>query len=175
MKFGDLISNSAWLSVELVFSKIYPDQLTYLDNYENVYNELKSFKPKESNITIIISNEIDAFDNEQYVNVSGYPNSKSKSSANNLTESLALEFTSWDEWLGMNIDQSSMKSFSSFEIICHCLHEMTFMGFSQKEIKNELDKIKKAADDFKNMTEEEKSKNLISFEDIKKKFKYNDQ
>ena len=33
------------------------------------------------------------------------------------------------------------------------------MGFNQKEIKNELDKIKKAADDFKNMTEEEKSKN----------------
>jgi len=30
MKFGDLITNSFWLSVETVFSNIYPDQLDYL-------------------------------------------------------------------------------------------------------------------------------------------------
>ena len=155
MKLGELISNSVWLSIETVFSEIYPDQLTFSDDYENVFNELKSLKPKDSNITIIISNEIDSFDNEQYVSVSGYDNSKSES-FNNLTESLGLEFTPWEEWLGMNVDQSSLKSFSSYEIICHCLHEMTFIGFDQKEIKEELDKIKKVANEYKNVTEEEK-------------------
>lgn len=174
MKLGDLISKSVWLSIETVFSKIYPYHLTYLDDYENVFNELKSLKPKESSITIIINNEIDSFDNEQYVSISGHDNSKSGSS-NDLTESLALEFVPWDEWLGMNVDQSSLNNFSSYEIICHCLQEMTFVGFNQKVIKSELDKIKKVADDFKNMTEEEKNKNSISLEDLMKKFNCDDQ
>jgi uncharacterized membrane protein len=169
MKFGDLIANSLWLSVETVFSKIYPDELDYLDDYANVFDQLKYLNPKESNITIIISNEIDCFDNEQYVSVSGYDDSK-KEMTNNLTESLALEFTPWDEWLGMNIDHSSLRYFSSYEIICHCLQEMTFMGFNQEEIKNELDKIKEVADDYKNMTEEEKNIKSISLDDLMKEF-----
>jgi len=174
MKLRELISNSVWLSIETVFSKIYPDQLTFLDDYENVFTELKSLKHKDSNITIIISNEIDTFDNEQYVSVSGYDNSKPESS-NTLTESLGLEFTPWEEWLGMNVDQSSFESFSSYEIICHCIHEMTFIGFDQKEIKKELDKIKKVADDYKNMTEEEKSANSMSLEDLIKKLNCDDK
>jgi len=174
MKFGDLIANSLWLSVETVFSKIYPDQLDYIDDYEYVFDQLKSLKSKESNITIIVSNETDTFDNEQYVNVSGYDNSKTVIS-NNLTESLALEFTPWDEWLGMNIDQSSLNDFTSYEIICHSLHEMTFMGFDQEEIKNELDKIKEAVDDYKNMTVEDKNIKSISLDDLMKEFDHDDK
>lgn len=121
-----------------------------------------------------MSNEIDSYDNEQYVNVSGYDNSK-KVISNGLTESLALEFTPWDEWLGMNIDQSSLNDFSSYEIICHCLHEMTFMGFDQEEIKNELDKIKDAMEDYKNMTEEEKNINSISLDYLIKEFDHDDK
>jgi hypothetical protein len=174
MKFGDLIANSLWLSVETVFSKIYSDELDYLDDYANVFDQLKYLSPKESNITIIISNEIDCFDNEQYVSVSGYYDSKNKNTKN-LTESLALEFTPWDEWLGMSIDHSSLRDFSSYEIICHCLQEMTFMGFNQEEIKNELDKIKEIADDYKNMTEEEKNKKSISLDDLMKEFEHDDK
>jgi len=174
MKFGDLITNSFWLRVETVFSNIYPDQLDYLDDYEYVFDQLKSLKPKESNITIIVSYEADSFDNEQYVNVSGYDNSKTIPS-NDLTESLALEFTPWEEWLGMNIDQASLNDFSSYEIMCHCLHEMTFMGFDQKEIKNELDKIKEAVEDYKNMTEEEKNIKSISLDDLMKEFNQQDK
>jgi hypothetical protein len=175
MKLGDLIKDSSWLSVEIVFSKIYPDQVAFLDNYEAVFNGLKILKPNYSSISIVINNVIDEFDNEEYVNVSGYDNSKSSTSKNQITESLALEFTPWAEWLGMSIDQDSMRSFSSLEIICHCLHEMTFMGFNQKEIDDEWQKIKKAADDFKHMTKEEKEKNSMTLEELKKKYKYKDK
>jgi hypothetical protein len=173
MKFGELIANCLWLSVETVFSTIYPDQLDYLNDYENVFDLLKSLKPKESNIIIIVSNETDSFDNEKYVNVSGYDNSKAKIS-NNLTESLALEFTPWDEWLSMNIDQSSLKEFSSYEFICHCLHEMTIIGFNQEEIKNELDKIQGAVEGYKDMTDEEKNVKSISLDDLLKEFNHDD-
>jgi hypothetical protein len=175
MKLGDLIKDSSWLSVEIVFSKIYPDQVAFLDNYEAVFNELIILRPNYSSISIVINNIIDEFDNEEYVNVSGYDNSKSSTSKNQITESLALEFTPWTEWLGMSIDQESIKSFSLLEIICHCLHEMTFMGFNQKEIDDEWQKIKKAADDYKHKTKEEKEKNSMTLEELKKKYKYKDK
>jgi hypothetical protein len=43
---------------------------------------------------------------------------------------------------------------------------MTFMGFNQKEIKSELDKIKEAAEDIKHMTDDGKKENFISFNDL---------
>ena len=175
MKLGDLIKESSWLSVEIVFSKIYPDQISFLENYETVFNQLKILKPKCSSIYIIIENVIDEFDNEKYVSVSGYDNLKVSASKNQIKESLALEFTPWAEWLGMSIDQESIKSFSSLEIICHCLDEMTFMGFNQKEIDDELQKIRKTAEDFKRMTKEEKEKNSMTLEELKRKYKYNDK
>jgi hypothetical protein len=175
MKLGDLIKDSSWLSVEIVFSRIYPDQVSFLENYEAVFNELKVLKPKDSSITIIIRNVIDEFDNEEYVSLSGYDNLKVTKSKNLITESLALEFTPWAELLGMSIDQESIRSFTLHEIICHCLHEMTFMGFNQKEIDDEWQKIKKAADDFKHMTKEEKERNSMTLEELKKKYKYKDK
>jgi len=174
MKLGDLIKDSSWLSVEIIFSKIFPDQISFLENYETVFNQLKILKPKSSGIYIIIDNVIDEFDNEEYVDVSGYDNWRGSTSKNLITESLALEFTPWAEWLGMSIDQESVKTFSSLEIISHCLNEMTFMGFSQKEIDDEWKKIKETADDLKHMTDDEKEKNSMTLEELKKKYKYKD-
>ena len=175
MKLGDLIKDNYWLSVELAFSKIYPDQISFIEDYETVFNQLKILKPKSSCIYIIIDNVIDEFDNEEYVTVSGYDSLKVSTSINLITESLALEFTPWAEWLGMSIDQECIDSFSELEIICHCLHEMTFMGFSPEEIDNEWQIIKKRADDLKHMTKEEKEKNSMTLEELKKKYKYKDK
>lgn len=152
MILRDLIISNSWLSVELIFTRLYPDQASSLNGYEGIFNELKTLPPVNSEITILISNEIDSFDNEPYVNVSGYNHSKIFRSINDLTDSLALEFTPWNEWLGMKIDEDSLKSFNQLELVCHCLHEMTFMGFNQKEIDNEFQKIKKAEQEFKHIT-----------------------
>jgi len=171
IKFGDLIKDSSWLSVEIVFSRVYPDQVAFLEDYKTVFNELKALKPKNSSISIIINHVIDEFDNEEYLSVSGYDNLKVATSNDPITESLALEFTPWTEWLGMNIDQESIKSFSTYEIISHCLHEMTFMGFNKKEIDEEWQRIKKAEDELKHMTEEEKERSSTTFEELKRKYK----
>lgn len=175
MKLGDLIKNSSWLSVEIVFSRLFPDQITYLDDYRTVYDELKVLKPKDTNISIITETVIDDFDNEEYVSVSGYDSSKTPELKDEITESLALEFTSWSEWLDMTIDNDSINHFSPYEIICYCLHEMTLVSFNQEDIKNELDRIKQAANDYKNMTEEEKNNNSISLEDLMNKLNLDDK
>jgi hypothetical protein len=175
MKLGDLIKNSSWLSVEVVFSRLFPDQITYLDDYRTVYDELRVLKPTESGICIIAETVIDDFDNEEFVSVSGYDSTKTPELKDKITESLALEFTSWSEWLGMTIDNDSIMHFSPYEIICHCLNEMTFMGFNQKEIKKEWEKIKKAEQEFKHMTKEEKERSTMTLEELKQKYKIKDK
>lgn len=124
---------------------------------------------------LIISNEIDSFDKEKYINVSGYNLSITTQSIDNLTDSLALEFTPWNEWLGMKIDQNSLKNFNQLELICHCLHEITYMGFSQKEIEKEWQKINKTVDDFKHMSKEEKERSSMTLDELKKEYKYKDK
>ena len=172
MRFGDLINNSSWLSVEAVFSRLFPGQIPYLDDYRTVYEELKVLRPIDSSIYIIIETIIDEFDDKEYVSVSGYYNSKTHEFNDEIKDSLALEFTSWPEWLGMTIDNDSIKCFSSYEIICYCLHEMTFMGYNQKEINKEWQKIKKAEREFRCMTEEEKKQSTMTLEELTKKSKY---
>lgn len=175
MKLGDLIKTSSWLSVEIVFSRLFPDQIGFLEDYKTVFDELKLLNPKKSSISIVVENIIDEFDNEEYVSVSGNDSLKVAHSKDEITESLALEFTPWPEWLGMSIDKESIKYFSSYEIICHCLHEMTFMGFNQKEIENEWQKIKKSEDELKHITKEAKERSSMTLEELKKKFKYKDK
>ena len=126
-------------------------------------------RPVSKNISIIVSNEKDTFDDEGYVNVSGkynYP----KENTDEHSYSLALEFTAWNEWLGMDIDKKSLQNFSELEIIAHCLYEMTFMGFEEEEIQAEMNKVEKDIEDYKNMTDEEKEKNTTSLDELLKEF-----
>lgn len=45
-------------------------------------------------------------------------------------------FISWSEWLGMTVLEEDLKKFTEIDFICHCLWEMTFYGFSEREIRN---------------------------------------
>ncbi len=116
--------------------------------------------PIDSDIRIILEQ---CFDEESYeestVDVSGRKFVPDKS---NLTESLAIEFVPRSEWLGISIYERTLKSFNELEIICHCLFVMTFAGFEEAEIQDQLSSLKKSVDDYKNMTEDEKQANTKS-------------
>lgn len=94
---------------------------------------------------------------------------------NKTTISYALDFTPWEEWLGMDIDKESLQAFPETEIISHCLYEMTFYGFTQKKIQKEWKKIEKSVEELENMTEDEKQKQLKSWEDLKKEWDNEDE
>ena len=68
----------------------------------------------------------------------------------------------------MDIDKNTLQDFTELEIIAHCLYEMTFIDFEEEEIQAEMDKLKDIADEYKNMTEEEKKENTISLDDLLK-------
>jgi hypothetical protein len=92
MKFAEIINTNSWLSVELTYLKLFPHEKDSITEYEHVFNSLRLLKPVEIDISIDVSHETDDFDNYEYVNVSGHYNDPKKSD-NELTNSLALEFT----------------------------------------------------------------------------------
>jgi hypothetical protein len=169
MRFGEIIKSNNWLSVEMVLLKLYPDEKENISGYEEVFNKLRVLRPKESDISILVSWEKDDFDQTDYVNVSGYYNNPDKNT-DELTNSLAIEFTPWSDWLGMDVDPNTLKTFNELEIISHCLYEMTFVGFEEEEIQAEMDRINDIVEEIKNMTEEEKKEKLTSWDDLKKEW-----
>ncbi|HEY5462293.1 MAG TPA: DUF6557 family protein [Hanamia sp.] len=166
MKLHELIKTNNWLSVELTLLDLYPDQEKQIEFYQNVYEKLLRTDAVESDIEIVLTWYDDEDNNEGgYVDVSG---KRKIPEENNITESLAIEFTAWNKWLGMEIEENTLHHFSELEIISHCLYEMTFVSFDEEEIKEEMDSLNKTMDEFKNMTDEEKKANTTSWDDLLK-------
>jgi len=173
MTLADILKSHSWLSVKLTLEKLFPDQGEYCDDYEKVFYTLQTMNACESNVTIDVHWVHDDFDNTEYADVSGYYTNISDRS-DEYSNSLAIEFTPWQEWLGMPIDTKTLEMFSQLEIITYCLNEMTFAGFEQEDIQTEIDRINKIADDYDKMSPEEKKKNTYSWDEIKERFKKSD-
>ena len=163
MNFKNLIQGNSWLSVAEILVKLYPDQKDSLQSYEEVYEKLKFMPEEDSDLSIEIEYQTDDFDGAEYVSVSGkYDDPKNEEE----TFSQAIEFEPWKKWLGMNITSESLASFSELEIIAYCLFEMTFVGFEEEDIQQELIKLEQEMEDYKAMTDEEKKENSISLDDL---------
>lgn len=174
MKFSDIIKRNSWLSVELFFLQLYPKEIKNISGYETVFDNLKTLSPMDTDFSIVVSNEKDDFDNEEYVHVSGY-NNHPEDNEDESPNSYSLVLTNWSEWLGMDLDEKSLSEFTELEIISHCLYEMTFFGFDQETIQKEMDEMERSVDEIKNMTEEEKKTKLKSWDDLKKELDMEDE
>ncbi len=167
-KFHEIIKSTTWLSVELTFLRLYPKQKEYLENYELMYEALKFLQPVEMDVDITLYQYYDDDGQPSVVDVSGI---NLHPEPTDITNGLAIEFTSWDKWLGMGINSLTLKGFSESEIICHCLNEMTYAGFDESEIQNEFAKLKSIVDDYKAMSSEEREKKTMSLDEFKSKLK----
>ena len=169
MTFADIIKSQSWLSVKMTLERLFLDESEYWDNYEKVFYELQTMPVKESKVTIHVSWVHDDYDNTDYVDVSGYYTNPADRT-DKYSNSLAIEFTPWQEWLGMPIDMETMDKFSELEIVAHCLNEMTYAGFEQEDIQAEIDRVKQIADDYDKMLPEEKMKNTYTWDEVKERF-----
>ena len=163
MKLKDLITSNHWLSVELTLIELYPDQQKNIDAYQNVFEKLQFLQDSESDMNIVLTECFEDDGENDYVEVCGKKNNDSED-----TVSYAIEFRPWAEWLGMTIDELTLKNFNELEIISHCLFEMTFMGYDEQTITKEMSELEKRIGDFEKMTPEERKKNTISWEELKK-------
>ena len=164
MKFAELIRTNNWLSVGMTFLNLYPDQIGNIEGYKNVFGRLQALELEEGEFQIEIKQEYDDETGEEsHVDVYGI---EKNANENQITDCLAIEYTPWKEWLGMDVSLESLRKFNELEIISHCLYEMTFAGYDEDEIKNQLLSITKEVEDYKNMTEEEIKANTISLDDL---------
>jgi len=160
-----LLQKYRWLSVATILLDLYPDEEKNIMGYQEVFEKLLLMPPQDSEMAIVVVHCKDEFDGEEYVNVSGeYLHPKNEEE----TYSHAIEFTPWQEWLGMEIHPESLDHFTELEIIAHCLYEMTFVGFEQEVIQDEIKRIKDISEDYKKMTNEEKKANTTALEDLLK-------
>lgn len=173
MTLFELIKSNAWLSVKFTIGKLFPDQHEFADDYEKMFQQLKEMQPKASDITIDIETIHDTYDDTYYVDVSGYYTNPAKRN-DEISNSLAIEFVPWAEWLGMPIDKNSLKNFNELEIIAHCLNEMSYSGFEQEEIQSQFNQIKNIKNEYDNLSPDEKKSRTYTLDEVKLKFGFAD-
>ncbi|WP_373059350.1 DUF6557 family protein [Zunongwangia sp. H14] len=172
MTLKTLIQNNYWLSVAPGLIELFPEEEENIENYKRVFNKLLIMNPEESGMAIVIKSVADDFDAEEYVDVSG----KCKHPQNEEEAFLqAIEFTPWNKWLGMEIGSEGLEKFSEVEILAHCLYEMTFAGFEEEVVQEQLESLKNTGEDYEMMSEEEKRNNTISLDEFLDKLEVDDQ
>jgi hypothetical protein len=166
MKLSEIIHRNNWLSIESTFRNLYQSDEDDINAHKEAFEKLLLLPEESSNIQIAIRNIKE--DEDEYYEVSGIETTKDKGEEK--TEHLAIEFTPWSEWLGMQISKETVSKFNELEIISHCLYEMTYAGFTEEEIQNEFSTFTSTVEEYKSMTEEEKKKNTISLDELMKKY-----
>lgn len=182
MKFAELIATVTWTDVRDQLLSNYPEVKGSIKKYGSVFMELKKLKPVKSGMRIIIQETFrEEIDESPFTEVTGrdgtlnkdlkdfkYSGKSIDSDYANSETDYALELTPWEKWLGMEIDTGTLKKYMPTQIVAHCLWEMTFLGFDQSQIRKERDELKRRIDELDAMTEEEKEKYLIPWEEVKK-------
>ena len=136
MTLKELHNNTNWPSVREKLFSLYPDQKKNESGYQMVYERMPLIEPQKSTSEILLS-FIEEKEPEYYayIHISGIEtNSDSK-------ESYSLMLTSWEEWIGMSINETTLKDFTPSEILAHCLLEMTLTGFDPETRKRTEEKM----------------------------------
>lgn len=182
MILKEILNDTSWNDIKDSLVKIYEVTEDNLEGYFNVYCKLISIDPVETGMRIFVDwIEPDGNLNEEgYWVVHGkngtlikdtddaklFPNSSEEYF--NSEVNWALDFSPWNEWLGMKIDESTFNNINLMksDIVAHCLWEMTFLSYNEEKIQERADDLKRMVDQINNMTEEELKKNTISLEEM---------
>lgn len=169
MTLKELFKKKSWLSVREDLYHWYPDEEPNDHDYEAVFSKLQVMDGTNSDLKIVLRTVTDdTFSEEPYVDVSGKKWESKDGNGTGRYESYAIEFKPWEEWLGMEIDEISLREFTETEILSHCLFEMTFVGFDQKQIQKRYEEMKDLTEEIKAITKGEKEGKLIPWEKIKR-------
>jgi len=120
MKLAGLISVNKDKEIIDKLVQLYPEQKKNRKKYKKALYEIRRLKPKKTDVSIVLERH------GRYTHVSGIDNKD---------EVFAIEFTSWNEWVNMDINKYTIKRYPKLNILAHCLWEMTFCGFTNKAVK----------------------------------------
>ena len=163
MILKDLLDEVEFEDVFVELKKLYYDDeseeelLDIYDNYEKTFNALRNKQPSFDGENFIIkidktfewghddkNNYVET--EEFYWNVHGINR--------DTNQSYGIEFSSWDKWLGWDVDRSQVKNIGENIYVAHILWEMTYMGFEEDEIQEIVSGLKSMVDEAKDSLSE---------------------
>jgi len=185
MRLYELLPDISWEELKESLVKNYKVIDEELNSYQEVFYKLFILEPKENDMKIhinhiIVDLKLKSFYDEDFYEVFGTDGTflKDTEDAKFITDeeilnrevSYGLDFTPWNEVLGMNIDEETLNNIDLMraDIVCHILYEMTFIGYEEHYIQEVRKGLCDEAEKIKNMSKEEIEKNTISLEDFKK-------
>ena len=127
----NLVDKYQWNDIYRRMTKLYPSPKKNLEGYKNVFKELQKMKMpfrEKQKLLIELQPRYDQFDDRYFTNVHGVTPKKRGST-------WALDFYTWKQWLSMEIYPATSAEYGEIDIICHCLNDMTFWGFTQDDVK----------------------------------------
>ena len=150
----DLIDAYSFDNLRDVFTECYGDAyVRNVQGYEMMYENLKLLTDYPLNDCVINISKREEDDNEWH-HLCGKEGSTDWN----------MSFVPWGEWLNMSIDSETVLNYDAKEIICHCLFNMTYYGYNEKDIQLMLEKLDNAV----TLTEEELNElsKVISTEEL---------
>jgi len=170
MKLKEVALSLSWDGVKERFLELYEDQTENIEGYEYVFVQICTVESVPFDMVLycdLATHETDPFidEGEEWFNVYGRDGSYCEFAPEHL-ETFGLSFTPWDQWSDMEVDEGSRKKLSDTDIICHCLWEMTFYGFDQEKICEQLDELNERVQEAKDYPER-----LIPAEEVFKRIK----
>jgi len=138
MKLYHLIHKHPWEEIQAALVRLYPDHESELEGYQEVFEKLKTLTPVSSDFQLQVELVYSEHAGEYHIETKSINLAQGKGKPGSL---FVLEFTPWSKWLGMELDIKTLEKFSEFDIIAHCLYEMTFFGFTQEDIKTAEEEI----------------------------------
>ncbi|MBA4302978.1 MAG: hypothetical protein C0424_02000 [Sphingobacteriaceae bacterium] len=169
MNLGGLIHDIHWFSVELVMLQLYPDVEEWMDDYREVFDQLKQMPAEKGDFELVLGEErcIGASGEDVfYTSLWGRPMHEAAGAQH---ERFALEYLEWTKWLGMEIAEACLEEYAPAEIIAHSLHEMTFVAFNEADIQAQFKELMGRIEALEQMTPEQRDQELLSLEELLKK------
>lgn len=170
MILKELINKHPWDNISPRLLEIHPNEKDSLDGYQYTYEIELNKEPAENKDNLFIDIAYIEEDKESgedsYYSVNGISEEDTKKE-DNFDNGFAIEFLSFEEWLGLGITESILNNYSEIDIICHCLWEMTFTGFTTRQKQEEKDKLDEAIKEVDEIIENEEWDRLIEI-DLKK-------
>ena len=132
--FKSLIDKYQWKDIYRRMAKLYPNPKCNLEGYKKVFKELQKINmlPQgKRKILIELQPCYDQFRYKYFTHVHGVTPKKRGFT-------WALDFYTWEQWLSMEIHSATSIEYGEIDIICHCLNDMTFWGFTQTDVKEKF-------------------------------------
>lgn len=126
MKLLELVKKYTFKDIKKRLFELYPSQESSKKGYEKAWSEIQKKRPRKTQDHYVILIERIKQEEDSYWRVTGKREGDD--------QDYALEYSTFSEWLSWDVSDEVIKKLGEVECICHILYEMTWNGYTTKDI-----------------------------------------